>query len=67
MPAGRERVLSDDALDRLARDLFAEVRAQHPEKPLHKPADEAVGDVGFDLLDWLLDAGDDAGGGDGGD
>ena len=67
MPAERERVLSDDALDRLARELFAEVRAQHPQKPLRKPADDAAGSVGFDLLDWLLDAGEDAGGGGGSD
>lgn len=67
MPAGRERVLSEEALDRLARELFAEVRAQHPEKPLRKPGEDAAGDVGFDLLNWLLDAGDDAGDGDSGD
>ena len=67
MPAGRERVLSDEALDRLARELFAEVRAQHPQKVLGKPVGNAAGDVGVDLLDWLLDAGDDAGDGDGGD
>jgi hypothetical protein len=64
MPAGRERVLSDDALDRLARELFAEVRAQHPQKPLGRPADDAASDVGTDLLEWLLDAGDDTGDGD---
>ena len=58
MPAGRERVLSDDALDRLARELFAEVRAQHPEKPLVKPVGNEAGDVGLDLLGWRLDAGD---------
>lgn len=67
MPAGRERVLSDGALDRLARELFAEVRAQHPQKPMGKPADDAAGDLGIDLLAWLLDAGDDAGDGDSGD
>lgn len=65
MPAERERVLSDDALDRLARELLAEVRAQHPKKPLGKPTDDAAGDVGIDLLEWLLDAADDAGDGDG--
>jgi hypothetical protein len=67
MPTGREQVLSDDALDRLARDLFAEVRAQHPQKSLGKPVSHASGDVGLDLLAWLLDAGDDAGDGDSGD
>ncbi|GJE15192.1 hypothetical protein [Methylobacterium longum] len=67
MPAERERVLSDDALDQLARELFAEVRAQHPKKPLRRPGEDAAGDVGIDLLDWLLDAGDDAGDSDSGD
>ena len=64
MPAERERVLSDDALDRLARELFAEVRAQHPQKPLGRPSGDATGDVGVDLLGWLLDAGDDDAGDD---
>ena len=64
MPAERERVLSDDALDRLARELFAEVRAQHPQKPLGRPGGDAISDVGVDLLGWLLDAGDDDAGDD---
>ncbi|MDN3572187.1 hypothetical protein [Methylobacterium longum] len=67
MPGTNRLPLSDDALDRLARELFAEVRAQHPQKPMRKPADDLAGDVGFDLLDWLLDAGDDVGDGDSGD
>jgi hypothetical protein len=34
---------------------------------LSKPNGNATGDVGADLLDWLLDAGDEAGDSDGGD
>lgn len=67
MPAGRERVLSDEALDQLARAWFAEVRAQHPEKPESKPSGDATGDVGADLLNWLLDASDETGDGDSAD
>jgi hypothetical protein len=67
MLVGRERVLSDDALDRLARELFAEVQAQHPKKPLRKSDEDADSDVGADLLEWLLDTADDAGDADGGD
>ena len=66
MPAGQERVLSDEALDRLARELFAEVRAQHAEKLLGKSGGDATGDAGVDLLDWLLDGSDGDAGGDGG-
>jgi hypothetical protein len=64
MPVERERVLSEDALDRLARELFAEVRAQHPEKPLGKPTDDVTSGIGADLLEWLLDASDDGDNGD---
>ena len=42
MPVERERVLSDDALDRLARELFAQVRAQHLEKPPGKPGGDPL-------------------------
>ncbi|MCJ2097654.1 hypothetical protein, partial [Methylobacterium sp. E-046] len=61
MPIHLEKKLSDAELDRLARELFAEVRAQHSEKPLSKLAQDATGDAGADLLDWLLDGGEDAG------
>ena len=64
MPTGRERVLSDEALDRLARQLFAEVRGQHLKKPLRRSSEDAADDVGFDPLNWLLDAGDDGDSGD---
>ena len=61
LPIGRERGLSDDALDQLARELFAEVRAQHCEKPSRKPARMRPGVSA--LTCWVGD--DDAG--DGGD
>ena len=64
-----EKKLSDAELDRLACELFAEVRAQNVEKLQGKSGGDATGDSGVDLLDWLLDGSDgDAGGdGDGGD
>ena len=65
VPIQPEKKLSDSELDRLARELFAEVRAQHPKKPLRRSGEDALGDVSVDLLDWMLDAGDDAGDGDG--
>ena len=67
MPIQPEKKLSDAELDRLARELFAEVRAQHPEKPWGKPTGGAAGDVGVDLLDWLLDGSDGDAGGDSSD
>ena len=66
MPGQAERKLSDAELDQLARELFADVRAQHAEK-LCKPSGDATGDAGVDLLGWLLDGSDDAGDGDGSD
>jgi hypothetical protein len=53
-----ERKLSDAELARLVRELFAEVRAQHAEKPQGKAGSDATADVGVDLLDWLLDGSD---------
>ncbi|MCJ2017150.1 hypothetical protein MKK84_06895 [Methylobacterium sp. E-065] len=67
MPVLPERKLSDAELDQLARELFAEVRAQHAEKPRGKSGGDATADVGVDLLDWLLGDSDDAGDGDSGD
>lgn len=67
MPGTNKLPLSDEALDRLARELFAQVQAQHPQKPLGKPGSNAPSDVSVDLLEWLLDAGDDAGDDDYGD
>ncbi|MCJ2053940.1 hypothetical protein [Methylobacterium sp. J-070] len=67
MPVQPERKLSDTELGRLARALFAEVRAQHPEEPVSKPSKDTTSDVGVDLLDWLSDGGDGDGGGHSGD
>ncbi|GJE11087.1 MULTISPECIES: hypothetical protein [Methylobacterium] len=56
--------LSDEDLDRLARELFAEVRGEHPEAQAEralKSAGEVAGEVIPGLPDWLLDAGDDDG------
>lgn len=53
-PTGVEQVLSFKTLDRLARELFAEVRAQPYRKPLSKPSGDANGGVGADLLKWLI-------------
>ena len=67
MPAQLEKKLSDAELDRLARELFADVRAQNREEPRGKPAEDAAGDVGGDLLDWLLGGSDGDDSADGGD
>ena len=64
MPVLPKRKLSDAELDQLARELFAEVRAQHAEKPQGKADGDTTADAGVDLLDWLLDGGDGDGGGD---
>ncbi len=57
MPVLPKRKLSDAELDRLARELFAEVRAQHAEKPQGESDGDTTTDAGVDLLDWLLDGG----------
>ena len=67
MPIHSAKKLSDAELVRLARELFAQVRAQHPKKPLRRSGEDASDSVSVDLFDWMLDAGDDAGDGDGGD
>lgn len=67
MPFDRQQVLPSDALDQLAGRLLAEVRAQHPQKPLGKPIGNLGDDVGANLLAWLLDVYDDALAEDGGD
>ncbi|GAB6971908.1 hypothetical protein [Methylobacterium phyllosphaerae] len=55
------QTLSDEELDRLARKLFAEVRAESEEAKAER-ALESAGEVAGDVLpgipDWLLDAGD---------
>lgn len=59
------QTLSDDELDRLARKLFAEVRAEHPEARAGR-ALESAGEVAGEVLpgipDWFMS--DDAAEGD---
>ena len=58
--------LSEEELDRLARKLFAEVRAESPEAKAGKALETAgavAGEVIPGLPDWLLETGDDAGAG----
>jgi hypothetical protein len=53
--------LSDEELDRRARELFAEVRAEHPEAKAGRAlatAGDAAGEVLPGLPDWLADAED---------
>jgi hypothetical protein len=55
--------LSDEEIDRLARELFAEVRGEHPEEKAGRAletAGEVAGETVPILPDWLLEA-DDAG------
>ena len=67
MPVDREQVLPDDALERLARALYADVRLQYPQKPPGTVSGNHRDDVGTNLLAWLFDAYDDAFAGDGSD
>jgi hypothetical protein len=63
------QTLSDEELDRLARKLFAEVRAESPEAKAGRALESAgavAGEVLPGIPDWLLDADDDAGDGDSG-
>ncbi|MCJ2132963.1 hypothetical protein MKK69_02585 [Methylobacterium sp. J-026] len=60
-PNGQQ--LSDEELDRLARKLFAEVRAESPEAKAGRALETAgavAGEVIPGLPDWLLSAGGDA-------
>ena len=69
MPVEPERKLTDEELDRLARELFAEVRAESPEAKAGRAletAGEVAGEVVPILPDWLLDASDDDAGHDSG-
>lgn len=66
MPVEPDRKLSDEELDELARELFAEVRGETSEAKAGralKSAGEVAGEVVPILPDWLLDAGDDNAGG----
>ncbi len=54
-----EAKLSDEELDRRARELFAEVRAEQPEAKAERAlatAGEVAGEVIPGLPDWLQDA-----------
>jgi hypothetical protein len=70
MPDPNAPQLSDEELDRLARKLFAEVRAESPEAKAGRAletAGEVAGEVIPGLPNWLLSTGDDAGDDDSGD
>lgn len=59
-----DRKLSDAELDRMARKLFAEVRAESPEAKADRALESAgavAGEVLPGIPDWLLDTGGDAG------
>jgi hypothetical protein len=63
-----EQTLSDEELDRLARKLFAEVRADSDEAKAGRALESAgavAGDVLPGIPDWLMDASGDAGDGGG--
>lgn len=64
-----EQHLSDEELDRLARKLFAEVRAESPEAKAGRALETAgavAGEVIPGLPDWLVSDGGDAEADDGG-
>ena len=70
MPVEQERKLSDEELDQLARELFAEVRGETSEAQAERALQSAgnvAGEVVNILPNWLLDVGDDDAGGDRGD
>lgn len=53
-----EPMLSDEELDRRARELFAEVRSEHPEEKAGRAlasAGDAAGEVILGLPDWLAE------------
>lgn len=62
-----DQKLSDEELNRLARELFAEVRGGYSEAEVDsalKTAGEVAGEVPPGIPDWLLDGSDDASAGD---
>ena len=67
MPVERGQVLSNNALNRLACRLLAEVRSHYAQKPLSKPICELGVDAGTNLPAWLFEAYDAALPDDGGD
>jgi len=67
-PDQNGQTLSDEELDRLARELFAEVRGEYTEAKVDralKTAGEVAGEVLPGIPNWLLDASGAAGNGDG--
>jgi hypothetical protein len=57
MPGRDGLKLSDEELDRRAREFFAQVRAEHPEEKAGRAlnsAGDAAGEVGSDVLGWLF-------------
>jgi hypothetical protein len=70
MPGQDRLQLSDEELDRRARELFAQVRAEHPEQKAGRAlesAGDAAGEVGSNALGWLFDTDSDANAGGDGD
>lgn len=62
MPIEPEKKLSDEELDQLARELFAEVRGETSEAQAERAlqsAGEVAGEVVPILPDWLLEIGND--------
>lgn len=60
MPGEDGSKLSDEELDRRARELFAEVRGENPEEKAGRAlesAGDAAGETGGDVLGWLFDSG----------
>ncbi|MCJ2057619.1 hypothetical protein MKL09_13745 [Methylobacterium sp. J-048] len=67
MPVEQERKLSDEELDQLAREPFAEVQGETSEAQAERAlqsAGEVAGEIVPILPDWLLSAGDEDAGGD---
>jgi hypothetical protein len=68
MPVEPDRKLSEEELNELARELFAEVRGETSEVKAGRAlqtAGEVAGEVVPILPDWLLEVGDDHTEGDG--
>ncbi|MCJ2109133.1 hypothetical protein MKK70_27935 [Methylobacterium sp. E-041] len=67
MPHQSGPLLTDNALDALARRWFAEVWAEHAETRMNELQRDVAGDVGAGALDWLFgDSDSDTAGDDGG-
>jgi hypothetical protein len=57
MPGQDRLKLSDEELARRARELFAQVRAEHPEENAGRALDSAS-EVGGDVLGWVFGGSD---------